>query len=207
MSFSPNLGRWLQQDPIGYVAGSMNLYQMEGNSPINQTDPSGTQLIATLVKNLIKAFNKLVQGQLSPALKARQKELNAKLKSIDEIINSLGRICPKENLVGFARAMLEKAQDAKKAVEAELKVIESALTAIYPPPGRIVDVEKANEALESLKKIQKETDDALKKYDTQRQAYDKELDRLQKRYRFIACVCQLEWVRKTFPGYEKPLPP
>ncbi len=41
MSFSPSLGRWLQQDPIGYTGGAMNLYQMVNNDPINADDPSG----------------------------------------------------------------------------------------------------------------------------------------------------------------------
>jgi hypothetical protein len=47
MTFSPNLGRWLQQDPIGYAGGTMNLYEMEGNNPINSTDPSGLILEGT----------------------------------------------------------------------------------------------------------------------------------------------------------------
>jgi RHS repeat-associated protein len=39
--YSPTLGRWLQQDPIGYTGGTMNLYQMEEDNPVNRTDPSG----------------------------------------------------------------------------------------------------------------------------------------------------------------------
>ncbi len=38
---SPTLGRWMEQDPIGYAAGDDNLYQEEGNSPTNGTDPLG----------------------------------------------------------------------------------------------------------------------------------------------------------------------
>lgn len=41
MSYSPTLGRFLQQDPLGYVDG-MNLYQMEGSNPVNRVDPLGT---------------------------------------------------------------------------------------------------------------------------------------------------------------------
>ncbi len=43
MSFSPNLGRWLQDDPIGFEAGDANLYRFVGNSPTDYTDPSGLQ--------------------------------------------------------------------------------------------------------------------------------------------------------------------
>jgi RHS repeat-associated protein len=39
--YSPTLGRWMQQDPVGYNAGDQNLYRYEGNNPTVSTDPSG----------------------------------------------------------------------------------------------------------------------------------------------------------------------
>jgi RHS repeat-associated protein len=39
--YSPTLGRWVQQDPLGFGAGDTNLYRAEGNNPMNQIDPSG----------------------------------------------------------------------------------------------------------------------------------------------------------------------
>jgi RHS repeat-associated protein len=38
--YSPTLGRWLQQDPAGYVDGT-NLYQAERSNPVTATDPQG----------------------------------------------------------------------------------------------------------------------------------------------------------------------
>ena len=39
-SYAPDLGRWLQRDPLGYVDGS-NLYQYARSTPHGLTDPSG----------------------------------------------------------------------------------------------------------------------------------------------------------------------
>jgi RHS repeat-associated protein len=38
--YSPELGRFLQTDPIGYAKG-LNLYTYVDNNPVNQTDPYG----------------------------------------------------------------------------------------------------------------------------------------------------------------------
>ncbi len=39
--YDPNLGKWISQDPIGFIAGDPNLYRYVGNSPSNVCDPSG----------------------------------------------------------------------------------------------------------------------------------------------------------------------
>jgi RHS repeat-associated protein len=39
--YSPSLGRWMSEDPIGFDAGDANLYRYVGNSPVNYTDPMG----------------------------------------------------------------------------------------------------------------------------------------------------------------------
>jgi len=39
-AYEPNLGRFLQTDPMGYDAG-LNLYAYVRNDPVNATDPSG----------------------------------------------------------------------------------------------------------------------------------------------------------------------
>ncbi|HXG11185.1 MAG TPA: RHS repeat-associated core domain-containing protein [Gemmataceae bacterium] len=43
--YSPTLGRWVQRDPIQYVAGDANLYRHEANRPINMLDPTGLESI------------------------------------------------------------------------------------------------------------------------------------------------------------------
>ncbi len=44
--YSPLLGRFLQNDPLGFDAGDNNLYRYCGNNPTNASDPDGTDAIA-----------------------------------------------------------------------------------------------------------------------------------------------------------------
>lgn len=39
--FDPGIGRWLQEDPIGFGAGDSNLYRYGSNNPVSITDPTG----------------------------------------------------------------------------------------------------------------------------------------------------------------------
>jgi hypothetical protein len=41
--FDPGVGRWLQQDPIGFEGGDSNLYRYVGNNSTSWMDPSGLQ--------------------------------------------------------------------------------------------------------------------------------------------------------------------
>ena len=38
--YDPTVGRWINQEPVGYEAGDVNLYRYAGNVPCNDTDPS-----------------------------------------------------------------------------------------------------------------------------------------------------------------------
>jgi RHS repeat-associated protein len=41
--YHPNLGRFMQSDPLGFDAGDMNLFRYCGNDPVNGRDPFGLE--------------------------------------------------------------------------------------------------------------------------------------------------------------------
>ncbi len=43
-SYSPSLGRWINQDPAGYINGA-NTYQFVGSDPVNRVDMLGRELL------------------------------------------------------------------------------------------------------------------------------------------------------------------
>ncbi|HTU16977.1 MAG TPA: RHS repeat-associated core domain-containing protein [Gemmataceae bacterium] len=46
--YDPSVGRWLEQDPIGFDAGDADLYRYVGNNPTNAIDPSGLDTVVVV---------------------------------------------------------------------------------------------------------------------------------------------------------------
>lgn len=44
-AYSPSLGRFMQTDPISFMAGDVNLYRYVGNNPANWVDPYGADAV------------------------------------------------------------------------------------------------------------------------------------------------------------------
>src|ERR1700722_8006947 len=66
--FDTRIGRWMEEDPIGFAAGDANLYRYVGNDPTNNTDPSG-----------------LADRPITIAIDAKYKELWEKANAPSEI--------------------------------------------------------------------------------------------------------------------------
>ena len=73
--YSPTLGRWMQEDPAGYIDGP-NRYQLELSSPTNKLDPTGTESEGSGSENtedpLETAQKKAEQADLAAEMAAKQ---------------------------------------------------------------------------------------------------------------------------------------
>jgi RHS repeat-associated protein len=56
--YSPELGRFISEDPIGLAGGDINIYAYVGNSPTNYKDPSGLERYGgTFYKEAAEGWN------------------------------------------------------------------------------------------------------------------------------------------------------
>jgi RHS repeat-associated protein len=51
--YDPSAGRFLSEDPIGFLGGNLNLYPYAINAPVSFRDPSGRLLIGVLVGGVV----------------------------------------------------------------------------------------------------------------------------------------------------------
>ncbi len=76
--YSPELGRWLNRDPIEEY-GSLNLYCFAFNNPNDFVDPFGDSLISFFVKMGAKQLSKgILKNFIKTKIKARLKKLTVK---------------------------------------------------------------------------------------------------------------------------------
>jgi pimeloyl-ACP methyl ester carboxylesterase len=127
MTYSPYLGRWLEQDPIGFDAGDLNLYRVEGNNPTNEVDPSGLIGIifdgsgyqandGTIISRLIVPFAK-GDTQASPSYyKIDLGNVWRKVNDAESEIEEILRKNPKEpiDIIGWSRGGMAALALAKK---------------------------------------------------------------------------------------------
>jgi RHS repeat-associated protein len=86
--YSPDLGRFLEPDPIGLAGRDVNLYRYVGNAPASSIDPSGTEVLTvTLVAGGIASAIYYI-GQLAIAFSAA----NTRAQAAFAYMNAIQRV-------------------------------------------------------------------------------------------------------------------
>ena len=81
--FSPSLGRWVQQDPMGYVDG-MSLYEYVRSGPVTAVDPHG---LSTLPANTQPTASAIVANALATLKAEHSQYLYYRAFALDAIMN------------------------------------------------------------------------------------------------------------------------
>jgi len=119
--YSPDLGRWLSEDPIGFAAGDLNLSRYVGNGPTNRVDPSGLVWAGDW-------WNYWFTGRISPEQEA-QKNKNRESLSLDSC-----------QLAGSNAGMRYSAEQfGEMAIEAERQAEATAISVamVFIPVGGV----------------------------------------------------------------------
>jgi RHS repeat-associated protein len=66
-TYDPNAGRFMQEDPLGFGAGDMNLYRYVENNGVNLIDPAGTANFRRAGAGVVSAAGNLTSGLFKTA--------------------------------------------------------------------------------------------------------------------------------------------
>ena len=80
-NYSPTLGRWINQDPAGYINGA-NTYQFVMSNPVGKTDPEGLCNCDQLDKQLLQ--NEAQQQKLFPLIDTSRVVLGMEKEGLDK---------------------------------------------------------------------------------------------------------------------------
>ncbi len=97
-NYSPTLGRWINQDPAGYINGA-NTYQFVMSNPVNRVDPEGLQVVSgwgwanqqgelQQARSEVEAARKEAMKEIMPCAQAEAKVLGDALSLLDDLIDS-----------------------------------------------------------------------------------------------------------------------
>lgn len=82
-SYDPSTGRFLQEDPIGFAGGDINLYRYVGNSPVNFKDPTGEGVILGIACGVGIAGTAILTAIELSRLNDKIDEILEKIKEIE----------------------------------------------------------------------------------------------------------------------------
>lgn len=171
--YSPDLQRFISQDPIGFGGGDSNLYAYVGNSPTNYTDPSGHIVdvaidVASIAYDVYTIYTS-----------GRGKD-NENLKSLG--LNVAGAVIPFATGLGAAYRASRVAKAANKATDAGRSIPLPVIQKLCFVAGTLVHTREGAVPIEAVR----EDDEVLSKnertgqieYQRVRQTFVREADEI-----------------------------
>jgi len=79
--YDSSVGRFLQEDPVGFWGGDLNLYSYVSNNPINWLDPHGLSPAGWVIRLTTTGFKKISTLASSAAARARRQGKNVLAQS------------------------------------------------------------------------------------------------------------------------------
>ena len=160
--YSPELGRWLNRDPIKEIGG-INLYGMVGNDSVNQWDYQGL-LDCEDLKDIYDAIKDVVDLTKEDSLNNRLKKAKANAEAANGAIASAqSKVdkCAQHVLRGIPKSDcclasdLELGRAEEKAYNANLEYLKVLLETGEKIPGLGYAIEKLNKAYALADDIEK----------------------------------------------------
>ena len=118
--YSPDLARWISEDPIEFNSGDMNLYRYTFNSPVNYIDPDGEGIFlpilaysalgcgvtkgSSIAYKYIKTVHK--NEKINKCAEQLSKDMSTMLKSYDQILVGHEFRLEKAQEIGFESFLL-----------------------------------------------------------------------------------------------------
>src|SRR5262249_43785324 len=139
--FSPTLGRWLDDDPLGFAAGDSNLYRYAGNNPPNGVDPNGLQEPPNVQAGIMNGQCEALKRRVSD-LEKQVADLVGSMDAGNKAVADLGKAIGSLNRrLNAEIGLLSKYQQQLVDIKKEIQRLSDFPNKDVPPAEALLDLQ------------------------------------------------------------------